>query len=137
MCTQCHDYETKSLTIFKTNSVVPKVIISVKTRFGYRKEIFLLDTGADITMLPNGAKELFDGPFEECSKLIYGIEGKGISILKSRIKMNICENEIDVRCVFSQRDNIPFILGRLDILDKFNIYFYGNKVCFEERKLHT
>ena len=55
VCTQYHDYETKSLTIFKTNSVVPKVIISVKTRFGYRKEIFLLDTGADITMLPYGS----------------------------------------------------------------------------------
>jgi hypothetical protein len=65
-----------------------------------------LDTGADITMLPNGAKELFDGPFEEGKKLIYGIKGKGISILKSRIKMNIRDNEIDVRCVFSQRDNI-------------------------------
>jgi hypothetical protein len=41
---------------------------------------------------------------------VYGIEGNGIRIIKSKIKMKICEKEIDVRCVFSQKDNIPFIL---------------------------
>lgn len=133
MCTECHNYEIKELSIFRTDSVVPKVIIPVETKFGYRKEVFLLDTGADITMLPKGARELFDGPFEICDRLLYGIEGKGISIFKSRIKMRICEREFDVRCVFSQRDNIPFILGRLDVLDRFNIHFYQKRVCFEER----
>lgn len=133
MCIECHNYETKRLSIFETKSVVPKITIPVKTKFGYRKEVFLLDTGADITMLPCGARELFGGPFEESNRLVYGIEGIGISIFKSKIGMKICEKEIDVRCVFSQRDNIPFILGRLDILDRFNIHFYNNKVCFEER----
>lgn len=92
-----------------------------------------MDTGADITMLPTGAKELFDEFFEDCNQLVYGIEGKGIGILKSKIRMKICKKEIEVRCVFSKRDDIPFILGRLDILEKFNIHFYDNKVCFEER----
>lgn len=118
VCTECHNYETKKLSIFKTDSVIPKVTISVKTKFGYRKEVFLLDTGADITILPDSAKELFYGPFEGCSQLVYGIEGKSINIIKSKIKMKICGREIDIRCVFSQRDDIPFILGGLDILNK-------------------
>lgn len=133
VCTECHNYETKKLSIFKTDSIIPKVTIPVKTKFGYRKEVFLLDTGADITMLPASAKELFDRLFESCSQLVYGIEGKSVNIIKSRIKMKICEREIDVRCVFSQRDDIPFILGRLDILKKFNIHFYDSRGCFEER----
>jgi hypothetical protein len=65
---ECHNYETKKLSIFRTDSVIPRAVIPVKTKFGYRREVFLLDTGADITMLPSSARELFDGPFEECSQ---------------------------------------------------------------------
>jgi hypothetical protein len=91
VCIECYTYETKMLSIFNTKSIVPKVKISVKTKFGYRKEIFLLDTGADITMLPHRARELFDESFEDCNQLVYGIEGNGINILKSKIKMKICK----------------------------------------------
>ena len=48
VCTECHNYEIKKLSIFKTDSVVPKVIIPVETKFGYKKEVFLLETGDSI-----------------------------------------------------------------------------------------
>lgn len=133
MSMQCHVYEEKKLTLFETLCVVPRASISVRTKFGYRNEVFLIDTGADITMLPRSARELFEGPFEDCSQLVYGIEGEGIGIFKSKIRMRICEREVDVRCVFSKKDNIPFILGRLDIINRFNIHFLESEACFEER----
>jgi hypothetical protein len=89
----------------------PKLKFQLKQNFLYKKEVFLLGTGADITMLPHRARELFDEPFDDCNQLLYGIEGTGISILKSKIKMKICERETDFRCIFSQKDNIPIILG--------------------------
>jgi len=77
---------------------------------------------------PYGIKNLTVFP----TKMV-GIDGYGVCIYKSKIKVRFFNEEKTIRCVFSERDDIPFILGRLDILDKYNMLFFKNEVCLEQQ----
>ena len=129
----CEPYGIKNLTVFPTKLVVPELPILVKTKFGYRREWFLIDSGADITMLPYFANNLLECKLEKSRTKMFGIDGYGVSVYKSKIKVKLLNEEEIIRCVFSERDDIPFILGRLDILDKYNMLFYKNEVCLEKQ----
>lgn len=130
---ECEKYGSKRLRIFDTNIMVPEIVLPTMTKSGYRKAWFLVDTGADVTSFPSSAKELFEQPVEACEEKMYGFEGIGANVSKSFVNLKICGEETRVRCIFSEMDNIPFLIGRLDVLDKFNIMFYEDKVCFERR----
>lgn len=131
--TFCEPYGSKILSVFPTEVIVPEMAISVKTRFGYRKEWFLIDSGADISMLPYFASDLLDCKLEKSQEKMFGIDGYGVGVYTSKIKIKIYDAEETIRCVFSERDDIPFILGRLDLFDKYNIIFLKDEVCLEKR----
>ena len=129
----CEPYSIKNLIVFPTKLVVPELPILVKTKFGYRREWFLVDSGADITMLPYFASKLLACKLEKSRTKMFGIDGCGVSVYKSKIKVRFFNKEETIRCVFSERDDIPFILGRLDVLDKYNMLFFKNEVCLEKQ----
>ena len=129
----CEPYGIKNLSVFPTKLVVPELPILVKTKFGYRREWFLVDSGADITMLPYFASNLLECKLEKSRTKMFGIDGYGVCVYKSKIKVRFFNEEETIKCVFSERDDIPFILGRLDVLDKYNMLFYKNEVCLEKQ----
>ena len=83
----CEPYGIKDLSVFPTKRVVPELLILVKTKFGYRREWFLVDSGADITMLPYFASNLLDCKLEKSHTKMFGIDGFGVCIYKSKIKV--------------------------------------------------
>jgi len=40
VCTECHNYEIKELSIFRTDSVVPKVILQLRRSLGTERKYF-------------------------------------------------------------------------------------------------
>ncbi|MBI5347086.1 MAG: retroviral-like aspartic protease family protein [Candidatus Aenigmarchaeota archaeon] len=85
---------------------------------GYRKFKFLIDTGADCIMLPKYLAKYIGINLNSCKKKrSKGIEGHGINVYVGKIQIKIGDEEFKARCLFSERDDTPFLLGRMDIFD--------------------
>ena len=119
--------------MFPTRVPVPEIQIDVKTKYGFAKQWFLVDTGADITMLPFHSSEWLDCRLLKKKARVFGIDGAGVTVHASTITIRIGDQEENVRCVFSRRDDIPFILGRLDILKSYDIHFLKDRLCLKRR----
>jgi hypothetical protein len=113
---------------------IPIATIKVKTKDGVVRKKFLVDTGSDLTTLPKNARELFSTPLEPLNLQVYGLEGGGMDVYVGRISVFICGEEVSVRAHFTEHDKIPFILGRLDVCDRFDLHFLKDRVCFERRE---
>lgn len=100
----------------------PRIILEIKTKFGFLKIKFLLDSGADVTTFPIFPySELFD--FKKSKKTkIGGIEGRGINAYPFSIKTRLEKEEFTLRCYFIESKIDP-LLGRLDFWKLFSIYF--------------
>ena len=121
--TECSPYDRKYLPIFDEEFVDPEIQLRVMTRYGPRFEYFLIDTGADVTLLPAASVDYFEVEMLEGEDRIFGVEGEGITVKPAAIQVEILNRFFRVRCAISDRDDIPFLLGRLDILDSFDLLF--------------
>ena len=102
----------------------PTIELHVNTSVGYRRFRFFLDTGADFTMMPNSAAELLGLNLEEAQeRKVTGIEGSGVSARLGRITLKVGFMEVTIPCLFSSIESMPFLLGRMEIFDRFNIAF--------------
>jgi hypothetical protein len=103
------------------DSLIP---VQVQTRFGYQTLQFILDTGADFTMLPHHMADIIGIDLKRCPQSVsYGIEGGGIKIFMGHIQIKISHVELKIRCLFSERETTPYLLGRADLFSVFNIAF--------------
>ena len=102
----------------------PKITVNVLTKFGYEPFSFLLDTGADCTMVPLSLAEDIDIDLRQSPKArSYGIEGDGIVGRVGKIQIMIGDKELQITCLFAERETVPYILGRMDIFSNFNVSF--------------
>lgn len=111
----------------------PLLTTSVLTKFGYQSYQFLLDTGADFTMLPRYMSEDIGVNLETLPQThSYGIEDKGVKVYIGNIKIKLAAKKLKIRCLFSEKDTTPFLLGRIDLFTHFNITFNNKhkKVIF-------
>ena len=109
-----------------TFGIIPDALICVDivTRYGYQPLEFLLDTGADFTMLPHHMADIIGIDLSNCPQgRSYGIEGEGVKVYASRIQIRIGNVELKTRCLFSEKETTAYILGRADIFSVFNISF--------------
>jgi len=130
---ECFPYWDLTNETLGITYAIPIATMKVKTKGGIVRKKFLVDTGSDLTTLPKGARELFSTPLEPLSLQVYGIEGSGMDVFVGRITLVICGEEVSVRAHFTETEKIPFILGRLDVCDKFDLHFLEDRVCFERR----
>lgn len=88
-----------------------------------------VDSGADITLIPYsvGIALGFSLKQEDEMRRIGGVGGGKISIVARQLKMRIGSRELNVRVAWCMSEDVPLILGRLDIFDKFNVLFEGGK----------
>ena len=96
---------------------------------------FLFDTGADVSSLPSSAAVKLGIDLSKRPKIpMSGFEGSIISVHKSKIKVRFGKKSITIPCVFHPNDDIPILLGRAGILDRFNILMDGKlkEIIFEE-----
>ena len=81
-----------------------------------------IDSGADFTLIPYRFGLMLGFEIEKKVHEIYGVGG-GIPVILKPALMRINDKMLNVRMGWSLREDVPFILGRLDVFDKFNVQF--------------
>lgn len=89
------------------------------------KEWFYIDSGADITLIPRKLGEYFGFRTREGEEVreLRGLgESKAPYVIRKAV-MKIGEKEFEARIAWSLIEDVPLVLGRLDVFDKFDITF--------------
>lgn len=91
-----------------------------------------IDSGADITLVPLSFGKLlgFDIIKEEIVEL-YGVGGRGIPVIFNQIDVRIGNYEFKMRVAWALIEEVPPLLGRLDIFDNFHINFKQDERVIE------
>ena len=99
------------------------------------EEAFLIDSRADITVIPHrtGIELRLPSSKEEELQPLGGISGS-IPVAYRPVEMEIGDYRFFCKIAWAQTDSIPFILGRLDVFDEFNVELrQKERVTFFER----
>jgi len=84
----------------------------------------IVDTGAVISIFPKSLCDILGLDFEKGTQsYVKTATGENIQIRIHKLKIRINNHKLQARAAFSTIENIPYILGRLDILDKIEIKF--------------
>lgn len=94
----------------------------------------LVDTGADYTMLPKRYADLLkiDLNVECFPSTTLGIGGSETVYLYKNLLVKIGNWEKKIPLGFLERDDIPPILGRLQLLEILKLIFYKKQIIFEK-----
>jgi len=105
----------------------PVAKVYLKTELNEWLPCFMyIDSGADFTLIPYKFGLMLGLKIEEKMQEVYGVGG-GIPVILKSTSMKINDLVLDVRIGWSLREDVPFILGRLDVFDKFHIEFRENE----------
>lgn len=95
-----------------------------------------IDSGADLTMIPLSFGKLL-GLHLDKNKVqeIGGIKGS-VPVIFNKIQMKIEIVEFSVNIAWSLIEDVPPLLGRADVFDKFKVTFeqYKGIIIFEKRE---
>lgn len=115
----------------------PGLIVDVwLASVGYQPFEFILDSGADCTMVPRHMASLVgiqlpDSP----DTYISGISGQRMPAYKGQLRMRIRTEEFELRCLFTRSNRTPFLLGRVDFFSLFDVRFDGRNCCIVLERL--
>lgn len=102
----------------------PKIPLLLKTTSGFEPYLFLLDTGADFTMLPASFAPILGLQLSNLPRTrSYGIEGRGVTAYVAKVGLKIGTLSFQVTAFLSVNETIPLILGRQGFFDRCNIHF--------------
>ncbi len=84
-----------------------------------------VDTGADITLIPVSVGKLIGLHRTERDKLetIYGVGQSSVPIVVKRVSLRLGAVEFRARVAWSQIEDVPLLLGRIDVFPKFDVIF--------------
>lgn len=97
---------------------------------GIRIELPLyIDSGADISMIPYrfGKALRLERARKDRIKKIKGIAGPGVPYVVKRLDFIFGRRKVVARVAWSMIEEVPLLLGRMDIFSKF-------RITFDERK---
>jgi hypothetical protein len=83
----------------------------------------LIDSGADITLIPHSLGVYLGFEMEDKIVEFGGVTGRHLPVIIKKIKIKIGDIESEPRVAWSLIEEAPPILGRLDIFNKFEITF--------------
>jgi hypothetical protein len=114
----------------------PEIPIDVLLATGvYQPISFILDSGADCTLVPYGLAKLVGFKLPSIpDTAVTGIRGGSIPAYKGKLRMRIDGEKLDVRCVFTQSNKTPFLLGRVDFFTVYDINFDSRNSCVRLKK---
>ncbi|MEA2086397.1 MAG: hypothetical protein U9O84_05135 [Chloroflexota bacterium] len=116
----------------KTNTVFgeifyPGLIVQVLLTSGYQPFEFILDSGADMTMVPGFLANLAGVQLPNVPDTsVVGISSRLMPAFKGKLKMRLKTEVFEVRCLFTESNRTPLLLGRLDFFSIFDVGFDGN-----------
>ena len=84
-----------------------------------------IDSGADITMVPLGLGKALGFKQHEDDEIreIKGVSGGGVPYLLKKAFMTLDGKRLKIRLAWALIEEVPLLLGRLDIFPKFVISF--------------
>ena len=88
-----------------------------------------IDSGADITLIPLGLGKALgfrQNPEDEIFE-IKGVSGAGVPYILKKAILILNEKELPIRLAWMLIEEVPLLLGRLDIFPEF-------KIIFDEKK---
>lgn len=95
----------------------------------------LLDSGADISLIPYSVGETIGLKLDMANRgEVQGIGEGSLPYILSQVKFKIEDIEIPVRIGWALIEEIPFILGRLDVFQRFAVEFreFENKILLKQ-----
>jgi hypothetical protein len=108
-------------------AIDPKVLLPVKTIYGYKELEFLIDSGAVVSALPQTMAEDLGVNLGELPRItIEGFSGQKTFAYKGEFVIKIGPEEISIPVVFSENPNSSNILGRIGFFEQFNVTFDAN-----------
>ena len=112
--------------------VIPATIIGPKRKLN---TFMLLDSGADFSIIPYSAGKTIGLKLDMKSRSeVHGIGEGSVPYIINRITLQIGNMELSVRIGWALIEEVPFILGRLDIFNKLAIEFreFDNKIILKQ-----
>jgi hypothetical protein len=95
----------------------------------------LVDSGADLSMIPKTIGDQL-GFILERGEMVYTVGGigGGIPVVYRSVFLTVGETSLPIRIAWGLSDEIPSVLGRLDVFDYFDIEFVQHRkvVIFRE-----
>ena len=84
-----------------------------------------VDSGADITLIPSSVGKLVGlrRGMGDRSQRIFGVGRSSVPVLIKRISMRLGSAEFRCRVAWSQVEDVPLLLGRMDVFKRFNVTF--------------
>lgn len=112
--------------------VDPFIFLPIKTRYGWQNLWFLLDSGADVTMLTVSLAEVFGLKYDIKKEVhLIGIGEDSIVSYPGNIEIKMGRKKYKIRAYFINNKNSTLLLGRLDLFDKLSIQFNHEKKAIE------
>ena len=112
--------------------LIPLTIIGPKRKV---KVFMLLDSGADISMIPYSIGETIGLELDMATRSeIQGIGEGSVPYVLGQIKFELEDIEIPARIGWALIEEVPFILGRLDVFENLAIEFraFENKILLKQ-----
>ncbi len=99
-------------------------------------QFMYVDSGADMTLIPKSVGELLGFEITEEAKEVYSVSRHSIPIIMKNIELKIGKHRLNACVAWSLQENVPLLLGRLDIFDKFIVTFdeFNKRTIFRWRK---
>jgi len=84
-----------------------------------------VDSGADITLIPLSVGKLIGLHRTRKDRLerIFGVGRSSIPIVVKRVSMQLGHAKFRARLAWSQIEDVPLLLGRMDVFRKFDVTF--------------
>ncbi len=88
-----------------------------------------VDSGADVTLLPRSVGELIGLRKEKGEKFsrVSGVGKSAVEVLIRRVTMTVGGSRFPARVAWSMVEDVPLLLGRLDVFPRFSILFQERK----------
>lgn len=112
--------------------LTPYIWLELKTKIGvWRSQKFLFDTGADYTSFPNFVATVVGVDLKACSQnIMYTANNEPMITYYSQVTIRLESKEFNLPCVFTDKDDTPFLLGRVGFIERFDMFLLA-----KERKL--
>ena len=113
--------------------IIPVTIIGAKQSITIH---MLLDSGADLSLIPYSVGEAIGLELDmENRSEVQGIGEGSIPYILSQVKIEIGNVEASVRIGWALIEEIPLILGRLDVFQQFSVEFreFENKIILNHQ----
>lgn len=92
-------------------------------------EILYVDSGADVTLISKSIGDLLGLKVRSTDRIeeIKGIGERSVAMIIKKIKIQINNKIIFARISWALTEDVPLLLGRIDIFNLFDIVFSKNK----------